>query len=53
MQSQVGTSNELSPLAPAEAKKVQKVGGRWTCELNGQPMMFNNATSCWEPQPQR
>jgi hypothetical protein len=50
MQSQVGTSNELSPLAPPEARKVQKVGNHWTCELNGQAMIFNGATSCWEAQ---
>lgn len=50
MRRQVGTPNELSPLAPAQATKVQKVGDRWTCELNGQAMIFNDATSCWEPQ---
>jgi hypothetical protein len=50
MQSQVGTPNELSPLAPAEARKIQKVGNHWTCELNGQAMIFNDAASCWEPQ---
>ncbi len=50
MQSQVGTSNELSPIAPAEAKNIRKVGDRWCCDLNGQPLVFNGATSCWEPQ---
>jgi hypothetical protein len=50
MRSQVGTPNELSPLAPAEARNVQKVGNQWTCEINGQPMIFNDATSCWEAQ---
>jgi hypothetical protein len=50
MQSQVGTPNELSPLAPAEATNVKKVGGRWTCDLNGRAMIFNGAASCWEPQ---
>src|SRR4030042_7087652 len=50
MRSQVGTPNELSPLAPSAAKKVQKVGNHWTCELNGQTMIFNDATSCWERQ---
>jgi hypothetical protein len=50
MRSQVGTSNELSPLAPAQARNIQKVGNHWTCELNGQAMIFNDATSCWEPQ---
>jgi hypothetical protein len=51
MQSAVGTPDELSPLAPAEAKKVCKVGNRWTCEINGQPMVYNEATSRWEPKP--
>jgi hypothetical protein len=50
MQSQVGTPNELSPLAPPEARNVQKVGNRWTCDLNGQAMIFNDAAACWEPQ---
>jgi len=49
MQSTVGTPDELSPIAPAEAKKVCKVGNRWTCEINGQPMVYNEATSRWEP----
>lgn len=52
MRSRVGTPDELSPLAPAEAKKVQKVGNQWTCEINGQPMVYNDAASRWEPQPQ-
>ena len=51
MQSTVGTPNELSPLAPAEARKVRKVGNQWTCEINGQPMVYNEATSRWEPKP--
>jgi hypothetical protein len=50
MQSQVGTPNELSPLAPAEATNIKKTGGRWTCDLNGRAMIFNDAASCWEPQ---
>jgi hypothetical protein len=50
MQSQVGTPNELSPLAPAEATNIKKVGSRWTCDLNGRAMIFNDAASCWEPQ---
>jgi hypothetical protein len=50
MRSQVGTPNELSPLAPAEARNIRKVGNRWCCDLNGQGMVFNSATSCWEPQ---
>jgi hypothetical protein len=51
MQSAVGTPDELSPLAPAEATNVKKVGNHWTCEINGQPMVYNDATSRWEPQP--
>ena len=50
MQSTVGTTDELSPLAPAEARKVRKVGNQWTCEINGQPMVYNEAASRWEPQ---
>ena len=45
-----GTADELSPLAPAEARKVRKVGNQWTCEINGQPMVFNEAASRWEPK---
>ena len=48
MRSQVGTPNELSPLAPAEARNIHKVGDRWYCDLNGQTRVFNPATSCWE-----
>ena len=51
MRSTVGTPDELSPLAPAEARKVRKVGNQWTCEINGQPMVYNDATSRWEPKP--
>jgi hypothetical protein len=50
MQSRVGTPDELSPLAPAHARNVCKVGNRWTCELNGQVMFYNEATAGWEPQ---
>jgi hypothetical protein len=50
MQSTVGTPDELSPLAPAEARKVRKVGNQWTCEINGQPMVYHDATSRWEPK---
>ena len=50
MQSKVGTPEELSPIAPAEAKKVCKVGNQWTCEINGQPMVYNEAASRWEPK---
>jgi len=52
MQSAVGTPDELSPLAPAEARKVRKVGNQWTCEINGQPMVYHEAASRWEPQSQ-
>jgi len=52
MRSTVGTPDELSPLAPAEARKVRKVGNQWTCEINGQPMVYNEAASRWEPQSQ-
>ena len=52
MRSVVGTPDELSPLAPAEAKNVRKVGNHWTCEINGQPLVYNEAASRWEPQPQ-
>jgi hypothetical protein len=50
MLSQVGTPNELSPLAPAEGRNVRKVGNRWFCDLGGRPHVFNSATSRWEPQ---
>jgi hypothetical protein len=50
MRSQVGTPDELSPLAPAEARNVHKVRDQWVCEVNGQTMVYNNATACWEPQ---
>ena len=51
MRSTVGTPDELSPLAPAEARKVRKVGNQWTCEINGQPMVYNEAATRWEPKP--
>ena len=51
MRSAVGTPDELSPLAPAEARKVRKVGNQWTCEINGQPLVYNEAASRWEPKP--
>ena len=50
MRSQIGTPNELSPIAPAEARNVRKVGNQWMCDLNGQAMVFNDASACWEPQ---
>jgi len=48
MRSQIGTPNELSPLAPGGAKNVHKVGDHWVCELNGQTYIFNGAD--WVPQ---
>jgi hypothetical protein len=50
MRSTVGTPDELSPLAPAEARQVKKMGDKWTCILNGQLMVYNEAASRWEPQ---
>ena len=50
MKRMVGTPDELSPLAPAEARKVRKVGNQWTCEINGLPMFYHEGTSRWEPQ---
>ena len=48
MKSAVGTPDELSPLAPPEAKNVRKVGNQWMCDMNGQVMRYNAATSLWE-----
>lgn len=48
MRSQIGTPNELSPLAPGDAKNVHKVGDHWVCDLNGQTYTFNGAA--WVPQ---
>ena len=50
MRSQIGTPDELSPIAPAEARNVRKDGNIWRCDLDGQGMVFNDASSCWEPQ---
>ena len=50
MQSQVGTPNELSPLAPARAKNVRKEKGQWLCDINGQTYVFDGA-STWVPKP--
>jgi invasion protein IalB len=50
MRSQVGTPNELSPEAPPGASQVRKVGGHWTCVINGQTMVYNSATTQWTPQ---
>jgi hypothetical protein len=49
MRSQVGTPNELSPLAPAQARNIRKVGGRWLCDMNGQVYVFDGV-STWVPQ---
>ena len=48
MKSAVGTPDELSPLAPPEAKNLRKVGNQWQCEINGKQMKYNPATSLWE-----
>jgi hypothetical protein len=48
MRSQIGTPNELSPLAPGNARNIRKVGGQWLCELNGQTYIFNGAD--WVPK---
>jgi hypothetical protein len=48
MKSAVGTSDELSPLAPPEAKNIRKVGNQWMCDMNGQVMRYNATTSLWE-----
>lgn len=50
MRSRVGTPEELSPLAPSEARNVHKVGGQWCCEINGRAMVYNSASGQWEPQ---
>lgn len=50
MRSRVGTPDELSPLAPPEARKIHKVGDQWVCEVNGQTMVYRNASGRWEPQ---
>ena len=50
MRSQIGTPNELSPIAPAEARNVRKVGNQWMCDLNGQVMVYNDGTGKWEPK---
>ena len=48
MKSAVGTSDELSPMAPPEAKNIRKVGNQWQCEISGQKMRYNPATAQWE-----
>jgi hypothetical protein len=50
MRSRVGTPDELSPLAPAEARNVHKAGKQWICEINGRIMVYNEASARWEPQ---
>jgi hypothetical protein len=50
MRSQVGTPNELSPLAPPGASHLRKVKGQWLCDLNGRTMVYNPATSNWVPK---
>jgi hypothetical protein len=49
--SAVGTANEMSPVAPSEARNVRKVGNQWLCEVNGHTMVYNDATGNWEPKP--
>jgi hypothetical protein len=51
MRSRVGTQDELSPIAPPEARSIHKVGNQWVCEVNGKTMVYNNASACWEPKP--
>ena len=50
MQSAVGTPNELSPLAPPEARNVRKVGNQWLCDVQGRVMVYNDAAGSWQPQ---
>ena len=45
-----GTSDELSPLAPVGATNVKRVGNQWICEQNGRVMIYNDATSAWQPK---
>ncbi len=52
MKSTVGTPDEMCPLAPGEATNIRKIGNQWACELHGQTMIYNEATSRWEPQGQ-
>jgi hypothetical protein len=50
MKSAVGTPDELSPLAPSGARNIRKVGNQWMCDMNGQVMIYNDATGKWEPK---
>jgi hypothetical protein len=45
-----GTVDELSPLAPAGASNVKRVGNQWTCMQNGRMMIYDDAASCWKPK---
>jgi hypothetical protein len=38
MKSAMSTPDELSPLAPPEARNVRKLGKQWLCDVNGQVM---------------
>jgi hypothetical protein len=49
MRSQVGTPNELSPLAPAQASNIRKVKGQWLCDINGQVYVFDGVSN-WAPR---
>jgi hypothetical protein len=53
MKKAVGTQDELSPLAPAEARNIRKVGNQWLCEINGQTRVYNAASGRWEPQQRK
>lgn len=46
----LGTPDEMSPLAPVGGQNVRKVGNQWTCEQNGRVMIYNDATSAWQPK---
>jgi hypothetical protein len=48
MRSRIGTPDELSPLAPPQARNVHKEGDHWACEIGGQHYIFNGAS--WVPQ---
>jgi len=50
MKSAVGTPDELSPMAPPEARNIRKVGKNWQCDINGKVMVYDNAAACWQPQ---
>ncbi len=50
MRSKVGTPEELSPIAPAEARTVRKVGNQWLYDLNGQVWVYDAGAARWEPQ---